>query len=84
MEFEFAMTFKLDARRADPDELVERLGAAGCNDALVGIGRPGRIALHFTRDACSASEAVISAIRDVQAAIPEAEFIEVTRNRSGE
>jgi hypothetical protein len=41
MEFEFEMKFKLGAGSADPEALVERLGAAGCDDALVGIGLPG-------------------------------------------
>lgn len=78
MEFEFEMKFKLGAANADPDVLVERLGTAGCNDALVGIGIPGRIALSFTRDACSAKEAVVTALRDVTTAIPDAELIAVT------
>lgn len=78
MEFEFEMKFRLGAANADPEALVERLGASGCNDALVGIGLPGRIALSFTRDACSAKEAVISALRDVKTAIPDSELIEVT------
>ncbi len=49
---------------------------AGCDDALVGVGQPGRIALDFTREARSASEAVLSAIKDVQRAIPGARLIE--------
>lgn len=32
-------------------DLVERLGAAGCDDALVGIGRVGHLSLEFTRQA---------------------------------
>ena len=80
MEFEFAMTFRLDAVSDGPDTLVERLGAAGCTDAIVGTGQPGRIALHFTREACSAKDAVIAALRDVKAAIPEAELIDSGRH----
>lgn len=76
MEFEFGMKFKVGA--ADPRELVERLGAAGCDDATIGTGHPGRIALDFTRRARSVKEAVISALRDVKSAIPDAELIEVT------
>lgn len=76
MEFEFGMKFKVGA--ADPRELVERLGAAGCDDATIGTGQPGRIALDFTRRARSVKEAVISALRDVKSAIPDAELIEVT------
>jgi hypothetical protein len=55
MEFEFEMKFKLRAASADPETLVERLGAAGRTDAVVGIGIPGRIALSFTRETCSAN-----------------------------
>ncbi len=38
MEFEFGMKFKIGAEGADPKELVERLGEAGCDDAVVGTG----------------------------------------------
>jgi hypothetical protein len=78
VEFEFGMKFKIDAADTDSDELVERLGEAGCDDALVGTGLPGRIALEFAREARSVKEAIISALRDVKRAIPSAELIEVT------
>jgi len=83
MNFEFRMIFKLGSASADPDTLVERLGAAGCDDAVVGIGHPGRIALDFARDACSVKEALVTAIRDVKTALPEAELIEVTPEFAG-
>ena len=41
--YEFRLKFSLPASESDMDELVERLGAAGCDDALIGIGQPGRI-----------------------------------------
>jgi predicted DNA-binding transcriptional regulator AlpA len=78
VEFEFGMKFKINADDTDPDELVERLGEAGCDDALIGTGLPGRIALEFAREARSVKEAIISALRDVKKAIPSAELIEVT------
>lgn len=78
MEFEFGMKFKLGAEAADMDALVERLAEAGCDDATVGIGQPGRVALEFTRNSRSARHAIISALRDVKRAIPSAELIEVT------
>jgi predicted DNA-binding transcriptional regulator AlpA len=77
MEYEFEFRFKLPTQDADADELVERLGAAGCEDALVGIGQPGRIALRFNREAESAKRAIVSALEDVKKVIPEAELIEV-------
>ena len=41
---------------------IERLGEAGCDDALIGVGRPGRIALNFDREADSAFAAVAGAV----------------------
>src|SRR5882757_1581296 len=76
MEYEFELRFKLPADDADASELVERLGEAGCGDAVVGIGQPGRIALRFTREAESAKRALISALEDVKKAIPAATLIE--------
>jgi len=76
MEYEFTLSFKLAASEADTDTLIERLGAAGCDDALVGIGQSGRIALNFTREAGSAQEAIVSALRDVRKAIPDARLVE--------
>jgi hypothetical protein len=78
MAYEFVLKFKLPEGIADMNELVERLGENGCGDALVGTGRPGRIALNFTRDADSAQQAFISALEDVRGAIPDAELIEVS------
>ena len=78
MEYEFTLKFMLAPNASDADELVERLGAAGCADALVGIGQPGRIALNFTREAKSAQNAIISALEAVKSAIPGARLLEVT------
>ena len=76
MTFEFTLSFKIAADDADLDALVERLGAAGCDDALVGIGQAGRVALNFSREAGSALEAIVSALRDVKLAVPAAVLIE--------
>jgi len=76
MEYEFELKFKLPADEVDPAEWVERLGEAGCDDALIGIGQPGRIALRFDREADSAKQALVSALEDVKKAIPGATLIE--------
>lgn len=76
MEYTFTLKYQLDERYSDPDALVERLGEAGCDDALVGIGQPGRLALEFTREAKSAKAAVRSALVDVKRAIPSAKLVE--------
>jgi hypothetical protein len=77
MEYEFTLNFKLDPRDANHDDLVERLGAAGCTDAMVGLGVAGQLGLEFVREADSAEDAILSALADVKGAIPGAKLIEV-------
>lgn len=80
-------TFTLKYQRADddrnPDALVECPGVAGCDDALVGIGQLGRLALEFTCDADDAEAAVRSALVDVRRAVPSAKLIEVAPDLVG-
>ncbi len=77
-EYEFTLRFTLPSAGLASDELVDRLGDAGCDDALIGVGHAGRIALEFARSSESARAAILSAIRDVRTAVPEARLIEVT------
>ena len=83
MEYTFTLKYQLADNDRDPDALVERLGGAGCDDALVGIGQPGRLALEFTRDAADAATAVRSALADVRRAVPSAKLIEVAPDLVG-
>jgi predicted DNA-binding transcriptional regulator AlpA len=76
VEYTFTLKYQLAELDANHDELVERLGAEGCDDALVGVGTPGRIALEFVREAESAERALLSALADVNRAIPTAKLIE--------
>lgn len=78
MEYTFTLRYQLAADDRDPDMLVERLAEAGCDDALVGIGRSGWLALKFTRGAASAEVALRSALDDVRRAIPSAILVEPT------
>jgi hypothetical protein len=82
-EYEFTLRFTLPSCDADVDELAETLYGHGCDDALIGIGQPGRIGLDFTRTAESAHEAVLSAIGDVRKAIPGVALVEVTPDLVG-
>jgi len=81
--YEFDLKFSLPKTAKDPEFFVERLGEADCTDALVGIGQTGRIAFHFTRDSNSAFEAVLSAVKDIKQAIPEASLIEAAPDLVG-
>ncbi len=76
MEYVFTLKYQLADDDRDLDALVERLGQAGCDDALVGIGQPGRLALEFTRAAESAEAAMYSALANVRRAAPSAKLIE--------
>jgi hypothetical protein len=82
-EFDFLLKFDLPDPETDPDNYVDALYNAGCDDATIGIGQHGRVALNFTREAASALEAVASAIADVKKAIPEARLVEATPDLVG-
>ena len=81
--YEFELKFSLPRTTPDSGHFIERLGETGCTDALVGIGQSGRIAFHFNRDANCAFEAVLSAIKDIKQAIPEASLIEAAPDLVG-
>lgn len=63
---------------ADPTAWLDALYETGCDDATVGVGKHGSIALDFSREAASAEEAIRSAIGDVQKAIPGAVLTEIS------
>ena len=77
-DYEFTLRFSLPDPAVDPGQYVDKLAEAGCDDALIGIGQGGRIALDFTRSASSAFAAISSALRNVRTAIPEALLIEAS------
>jgi hypothetical protein len=77
-EYEFTLRFALSPSDQDLDHIADALYEHGCDDALIGIGQPGRLGLDFTRAGASARAAVLSAIADVKKAIPDATLVEVT------
>lgn len=81
--FEFTLKFALPDASADAGEYVSKLEMGGCDDALIGIGQVGRIAMNFDREADSAFDAVSSAILDVKDVIPEARLIEAVPDLVG-
>jgi len=74
-EYEFTLKFAIPAE-LETGTLEDRLFEAGCDDALVGLGQRGRLALYFTRAEDSAEAAITSAIEGVQAAVPRARLVE--------
>ncbi len=81
--FQFSLIFALPTAEESPDVYVDALYEAGCDDATIGIGRHGYIALDFDREAATASAAVESALRDVRKAIPAAKLIEASPDYVG-
>ena len=77
-EYEFTLKFGFSNASINPESFVDLLGEGGCDDALIGVGQQGRIALNFNREAESALTAICSAIEDVKSVIPEATLIEAT------
>lgn len=77
-EYEFELHFKLPESANDSEMYLDALFESGCDDALLGLGKPGYIALDFTREAPSAAEALKSAVENVLSAIPEAELVSAT------
>jgi hypothetical protein len=75
--YDFMLNFNLPHREDNPDKFLDALFEAGCDDALIGIGMHGMIGLDFRREANSAEEALRSAIRGVQVAIPGANLVQV-------
>ncbi|TDG09551.1 DNA-binding protein [Paraburkholderia guartelaensis] len=76
MNYLFTLKYQLATEDSDHEDLVERLAVAGCDDATIGVGLPGRIALTFSRESASAWSAIYSALQDVKQAVPTARLVE--------
>lgn len=77
-QYEFTLTFRLKNSAESPEKYVDELGVNGCDDAIIGIGKLGSIALNFSRKSQSALKAISTAIKDVNKVIPDATLVEAT------
>jgi hypothetical protein len=82
-DYTFTLRFSLNENNADPEVYISKLMEAGCDDALIGIGKVGYIAFDFTRESSSAHAAVISAIKDIKSVIPNSSLIEASPDLVG-
>ncbi|MGO1463312.1 MAG: DNA-binding protein [Marinobacter sp.] len=80
-DFDFSLTFAIPEIALD--KIEERLFEAGCDDAIIGLGQKGRLALNFTRETVSAETAILSALRDVKQALPQTRLIEAAPDLVG-
>ena len=83
MEYIFTLKYRLHDHDSDHEALIDRLFEAGCDDALLGVGQSGRLALEFAREADSATDALESAIADVRKTVDNAELVEVLPDYAG-
>ncbi|NOQ30691.1 MAG: DNA-binding protein [Helicobacteraceae bacterium] len=77
-EFEFTLIYKLNNNEEDPSKYLDALFEVGCDDAIVSLGKKGMISLDFIRDGIEANLAIISALKDVKKAIPDATLVEAS------
>lgn len=77
-EYDFTLKFDVSEVDAEPSDIADSLYGAGCDDAIIGFGKDGVVAANFIRTALSASEAINSAISDVNQCFPKARLIEAT------
>ena len=78
MVFEFDLVFSLPRGNANEDALLDALFEAGCDDAVVGLGAPGLIAVSLERTGDDAEAVISDAATQVLSALPEgAELREV-------
>lgn len=82
MEYEFVLRYQLIEGDVN-DALLERLAEVGCEDALIGIGLPGRLSLEFVRESPNAKEAIENALEADCAAVPSARLIEASPDLVG-
>ena len=75
-EYPCKLRCRLCAADQHQTELLERLGADGCVDALVGLGQASCVALEFTREAKSVPLAIQCALADARCAMPDAELLD--------
>jgi len=82
-EFEFELIFKITDEDSNPDIYMDALFEAGCDDAIVAMGKNGILSLSFIREDEDAYKALRSAIFSVKKAISNAVLIEVSPDYVG-
>lgn len=77
MAHDFTLIYALNPELDSQDEVLRRLAGSDCADATVGWGRPGHVALAFSREARDRGVAVTLAAAQVAQVLPEAELVGV-------
>ena len=82
-EYDFTLKFKLSNSQILPESVLDRLYQSGCDDALIGIGKPGYLGLNFVRESTSAYEAIQSAVKNVRSVLKNAILVSVAPDLVG-
>lgn len=77
MVHDFTLVYALNPELDLQDEVLRRLAGSDCADATVGWGRPGHVALAFSREAMGRDAAVALAAAQMAQVLPGAELVRV-------
>lgn len=66
MIHDFTLVYALSPELNSQDEVMHRLAGSDCADATVGWGRPGHVALAFSREAMDCNAAVALAVAQMR------------------
>ncbi|KAF7598346.1 MAG: transcriptional regulator [Candidatus Dactylopiibacterium carminicum] len=77
MVHDFTLVYALNPELDSQDEVLRRLTGSDCADATVGWGRPGHVALAFSREARERDVAVALAEAQMAQVFPGAELVRV-------
>lgn len=77
MVHDFTLVYALNPELDSQDEVLRRLAGSDCADATVGWGRPGHIALAFSREARDRDVAVTFAVAQMARVLPGAKLVRV-------
>jgi hypothetical protein len=70
-EFEFDLMIALPAGERDEEAMLDALFEAGCDDAIVGTGASGLVALGFIREGMDADAVITEAVGQALSGLPE-------------
>jgi hypothetical protein len=79
-EFTFSIRYHPADDDCNQDGLIERLRASGFTDVLVGVGKPGALALQLTCAAGNGQNALFSTMQAFRELAPGATLIELTEH----
>lgn len=75
MVHDFTLVYLLSPELNSQDEVMRRLAGSACADVTVGWGRPGHVALAFSREAMDRNAAVALAVAQIAQVLPGAQLV---------